>query len=341
MSQNCFEQVICGLRDMSKNQNQNDDRKKVILLDEVPASFLFEMQTLDEALDFEWDANTFLVACISPVIDAYESGFKEKLKKVDEKNLLETKNILFKQLDVTYRNSHEIQLFYNVFLAHFYRFSYDDYANDSLTGMMQQPQMNPNISSSSQDGKRTNLPSGPKPTFFITNKQTRELSNDELRILKMKVLEKIRGQDKRLSAICSNSNQIEGECPFCRSMNSQSQNKDDSIPKLVHKGNFFDSSGFRGCEQNNLIIHIGDAFGSTPHLEWFSRARQNLILIISRTQLRRNDPFQYTIKEILTHDQKCKNQKCKENGWDKLKFVDTEYIGLTPEEIFEILDFRF
>ena len=69
----------------------------------------------------------------------------------------------------------------------------------------------------------------------------------------MKVLGKISGRDKSLSAICIRGS---GDCPFCRSMNSQFQNKDDSIPKLFHKGNNVDSFGFRGCEQNNLIIHL-------------------------------------------------------------------------------------
>ena len=35
----------------------------------------------------------------------------------------------------------------------------------------------------------------------------------------------------------------------------------------------------------------------------------------------------------MTHDQKCKNKKCKENGWEKLKVVDVEYIGLTQDEV--------
>ena len=36
---------------------------------------------------------------------------------------------------------------------------------------------------------------------------------------------------------------------------------------------------------------------------------------------------------MLSHDQKCKNKKCKENGWNKLKVVDVEYIGCTEDEI--------
>ena len=141
-----------------------------------------EEHSLNDAFDFKWNPNIFVVACVSPVIDYTESGFEEKLEKIDEKSLLETKNTLFSPLDVTYRNSYQIQSFYNVFLAHYNQFA-EYYENDILTGIMQQPQMNPNASSSSQDGMGSNLPSGPKPTLFITNKHLRELSNDELSIV--------------------------------------------------------------------------------------------------------------------------------------------------------------
>ena len=43
---------------------------------------------------------------------------------------------------------------------------------------------------------------------------------------------------------------------------------------------------------------------------------------------------------MLVHDQKCKNQKCKENGLDKLKVVEVEYIGRMEEEIQNLLDFN-
>ena len=37
-------------------------------------------------------------------------------------------------------------------------------------------------------------------------------------------------------------------------------------------------------------------------------------------------PYENTMREMLTHDQKCENQKCKENGLDQLKVVDVEYV---------------
>ena len=64
-----------------------------------------------------------------------------------------------------------------------------------------------------------------------------------------------------------------------------------------------DSSGFRGCEQNNLIIHFYYAIGGDLSFECFSRARQNLIVIISQTDLKEKYAFQETVKEMLRHEE--------------------------------------
>ena len=120
-----------------KKRNKTDERKKVILLDEIPAYFLFESQSINEAFDFDWDSNIFLVGCISPIIEQRDEGFKLKLKKIDEENLLETKNIIFSQLDITYSNSYQIQLFYNVFLAH-----YNQLSKSSIYNQLSKPRSN-------------------------------------------------------------------------------------------------------------------------------------------------------------------------------------------------------
>ena len=36
---------------------------------------------------------------------------------------------------------------------------------------------------------------------------------------------------------------------------------------------------------------------------------------------------------MLRHEEKCKNSKCKEKGWNKLKVVDVEYLGDTDDEV--------
>ena len=39
---------------------------------------------------------------------------------------------------------------------------------------------------------------------------------------------------------------------------------------------------------------------------------------------------------MLKHEETCKNRECKENGWNKLKVVDVEYVGLTHDEVKEL-----
>ena len=205
-----FKDIMLSLQEMFKQQQNSSDRKNIIFLDEVPARFFFKDRFFDEAFDFKWDPNIFVVCCISPTIDQDETDFKEKLENIDKKNFLDPKNIIFKKLSVTYRNSLAIQMFYNVFLAHYTQWSKH---YDILTGMMQQPQISTKASYSDHDGNGTNLPLGPKPTFFITKADPRDLSDDELKILEEKVLEKIVGQESSLSALCNGHNKE--ECSFC------------------------------------------------------------------------------------------------------------------------------
>ena len=41
--------------------------------------------------------------------------------------------------------------------------------------------------------------------------------------------------------------------------------------------------------------------------------------------------FLRTIKEMFKHEETCTNPKCEENGWNTLKVVDLECIGLTQD----------
>ena len=36
------------------------------------------------------------------------------------------------------------------------------------------------------------------------------------------------------------------------------------------------------------------------------------------------------------HEEKCKNETCKEKGWNKLKVADIEYFGFTDDEVKEL-----
>ena len=97
-----------------------------------------------------------------------------------------------------------------------------------------------------------------------------------------------------------------------------------------------------GRSRQNLIIHFDD--NSAPEFEpfeFFSRARQKLIVLLSKTALERDDPWQKAIKEMLRHEEKCKNQNCKENGWNELKIIDVEYIGITDDEVTRFENFIY
>ena len=221
-------------------------------------------------------------------------------------------SITFRRLDVTYRNSAQIQMFYNVYLAHYNQSMASKDNDDILTGMMQQPEMDTKASSS-QNGCGTSLPYGQKPTFFIINEKTTELSENDSKFLRLRILETIDSQDSRLSVICIRYN--EKECRFCRSLNSKYQNTKDI--KLFQKGNFFETSGYRGCEQDNLIIHFDYLLSDARVFECISRARKTLTVILSKTRLQGQ-----TIKEMIRHETECTNKVCKDNGWDKLKVID-------------------
>ena len=107
----------------------------------------------------------------------------------------------------------------------------------------------------------------------------------------------------------------------------QFEDKDSSQPKLFHQGHFSNSSGFRGCEQNNIILHFDELFDHYPVFECFSRARQNLIIVVSKRVLEGDHPVPKAIKEILKHEDKCERDTCKENLWYKWKVANVEYIG--------------
>ena len=252
----------------------------------------------------------------------------EKLEQIDKKRLLDDKNVLLRQLSVNYRNSWEIQSFYNVFLAH-YNHLQTHFTWDILTGIIEQPKMHPGPYSGAEV-METSILSGPKPIFFITNEEPDASSGDEVKkFLKYlekypKLMEIIKDQNNTLSAICFRDID-QRECRFCRSILSQFQTHDIYHPKLFHEGIPSNSSGFRGCEQDNIILHFDALYAHYPIFECFARARKILIVILSKTVLEGDHPFQKAIKETMKHEETCKNEVCKEKRWDKLKVVNVEY----------------
>ena len=312
--------IFCGIQIVFDKKFGDQRFNKIVFIDDLDAESLLDREQKVQLEDqFNEDKSMYTITCVSPVLRKSRDHFvKEKLEKMDEKSLLLNHQIMLRQFNVTYRNSHEIQLFYNIYQAHLNAMNSEW---NVLTGMMKQPQMS-----------ILKLPFGPKPTIFITNKELRESSDDELTILKTKIKRKISGPVKGLLfvdlfIVCIND--PSRQCSFCNSLN-----KEYSTSEPFHTGATYDYSGYTDYEKNTVIIHLGDSGNASRLIEFFSKARINLSLIVSRSHLTIGPlAFSRSIREILRHDKRCTNKECKENGWDKLKVVDVEYIGLTEGDL--------
>ena len=121
-------------------------------------------------------------------------------------------------------------------------------------------------------------------------------------------------------------------------MNSPLENKGDSSLKLFHAGGDPKVSyGFRGCEQDNIVLHFSDCSNSGYlAYELFSRARKNLIVILSKKYLEEDDPFSKTIKEILRHEENCKSPICREHQWYNKKVMDWKDRIYWTDEIIDV-----
>ena len=192
---------------------------------------------------------------------------------------------------------------------------------------MQQPQINPN-DSSKRVKKNTRL-----PTFFINSEDRStnygamlpggDLSKDIINDVKTKVFKKIGKPEEGSSTICLATWEY-GGCALCKSINSDFQTNDDSTPRVFQIGRSNDTSGFRGAEEENIIFHFNFITLDPPIFERFSRARKNLTVILSKP-IRKCVQYNL-IDELLRHDKICENPTCKENGWDKLKVIEVEYL---------------
>ena len=56
-------------------------------------------------------------------------------------------------------------------------------------------------------------------------------------------------------------------------------------------------------------------------------------MVLNKDDLEGNHPFEAAMKQMLKHEVTCDNQTCKQNGWDKMKVIDVEYIGLTDADV--------
>ena len=60
-----FKELLLAFQSIFEKRDENNERKKVIMLDEIPASFL--LKDLKDAFHFKWNPDIFVVGCISPV----------------------------------------------------------------------------------------------------------------------------------------------------------------------------------------------------------------------------------------------------------------------------------
>ena len=63
-----FKELLLAFQSMFEKRDENYERKKVVMLDEIPASFLFKDQSLNNAFDFQWNPHIYVAGCVSPVI---------------------------------------------------------------------------------------------------------------------------------------------------------------------------------------------------------------------------------------------------------------------------------
>ena len=300
----------------------NDPRiNKVVLIDEAEPVTVFYKDKNWCSLEDQFDKNEsmYTITCVTP-FSTKEANIivKEKLKKMEEKRLLENQ-IMIRQLKVSYRNSSQIQLFYNVYQAHFNSLAKDK-DRDILTGEMKQPEMDPNHSSN-QDGETNLLPLGPKPILLLSKKEFKKWSDNDIKEIQEKVVNMMDMNTNSFAALCFNR---EGkECRLCQKLNEEYQTKDDSTIKMGYMkigDKWYDN--VKGCEKDQLVIHHSGLFNYNNQFEYISRARKRLILIMDSKDLESEKPFFEIMKELRNHSETCKNDMCKEHGWNKKEVVE-------------------
>ena len=240
---------------------------------------------------------------------------------------------MIRQLKVSYRNSSQLQFFYNVYQAHFNLLPDNDYF-DILTGEMKQPEMEPNHSSN-QDEETNLLPLGPKPTLLLSKKESKKWSDNDIKEIQEKVVNLMEGNTNSFAALCFNN---EGkDCRLCQKLNEEYQTKDDSTIKmgLIKIGDKWDIN-VTGCEKDNLVLHCSGLIyflNYDNQFEYISRARKRLILIMDSKYLESEKPFYMVMKELRNHSESCKNDMCKEHEWDKKEVIEVVEVADEDEPV--------
>ena len=309
-------QMVCEKK--FKEQRMN----KVILTDESNALDVFCRDGRLCRLEDQFDQNEsmYTITCVNPVsIKGFNNITLQRLAKMDEKSLLEDHEIMVRQLEVTYRNSRDIQLFYNVYQAHFKLLAKDE-DRSILTGEMKQPQIDPNHSFN-QDGETSSLPLGPKPTLLLIKKECKKWSDNDIQDIQENVAGLMDGNTNSFAALCFNPDRK--DCALCQKTNDEYQNKDDSTIKMgsinVGGKRYFN---VQGCEKDNLVIHCGELPYYNYQFENISRARKRLILIMDLQHLDSENTFSKIMKELRYHSKTCSNDECQKRKWDDKDVVE-------------------
>ena len=281
------------------------------------------------------DESMYTITCVGPLsVKVADQFVKEQYEIMNEKRILERHQIMAKQLTVTYRNSSEIQLFYNVYLAHRNSMAKkDNFSGDHILSVeMNQPKMDL-THSSNRDGDNDNLPTGTKPTLILSKKKSEKWSENDIRDIQEKIVDLIDVEKNSFAAICHNKEKK--ACTLCHHMNEKYQKNAESMPKLNKylNGKQFGEPPLHGCETDHLLIHYHYSVVRDRLVEFdnISRARKKLILMMDLEHLDIPSTFYETMKELRYHAENCKNDTCMKHKWDQKKIIEVVEVGKDDE----------
>ena len=137
------------------------------------------------------------------------------------------------------------------------------------------------------------------------------------------------GKTNSVGALCYNEGK---ECGLCKKMYEEYQNNNDTTIKIgLMKIEDQLYPNVKGCEKDNLIIHYSGLFDAKNQIEYISRARKRLILIIDSKDLDYEQTFFKVLKELRNHSETCQNDMCKEHKWNRKGVIEFVEMGEKEE----------
>ena len=80
-----------------------------------------------------------------------------------------------------------------------------------------------------------------------------------------------------------------------------------------------------------MIIDYSGLFDAKNQIEYISRARKRLILIIDSKDLDYEQTFFKVLKELRNHSETCQNDMCKEHKWNRKGVIEFVEMGEKEE----------